>query len=483
MTRMRRRLTVLACCLVGAALLPLLAGALVAIGETLHDIGRSGARRERLVAALGPGAAEGGAALDLLLAASATRGEVGGIRLVRLDGPPYVRGVAFGRLAHDECRGVLVDLMDGFDSFAARRLAGGAARRLGLSGEGLVAGAVEAYLGLPGVIPLLRWWYLDEVWGQLRPFVPAHMLAEAQGLADGADVPLERVLRLLVLSEVLSAGCSSLAVWGPATVDGKLRHYRNLDWELSTRVQRHPVLVEQAPAQGRRGFLSLTFGGFPWCLQGVNAAGLTLGEVGASCRLRTYHGQPMVVRLRRILEEAGNLDEVTAIMEEGNRTRGYNFVVGHLAGPDARAYETNRDAVAVFEADDPRERAHSAAWARPGMLLRTDWAVDRTLRAVQRAAGGGGDPRGSQSYEQRYRPVADALRQRGDEPLDTAAVLELARRSGLGSQNLVSVTYAPEGISFAYADDSRRAVERSWISLPWSRLRWVKPPIREGTTR
>lgn len=480
MTGLRRRFVGLACLVVGVALLPLLAGALVAIGETLDEIGRSGARRDRLVSALGPTAADGGAGLDLLLAATSTRSEVEGVRLVRLDGPPYVRGVAFGRLALDECRGVLVDLMDGFDAFAASRLADRGARRLGLSERGVAAGIFEAYLGLPGVIPLLRWWYLDELWEQMRPFVPSSMLAEAQGLADGADVPLERVLRLLVLSEVFSAGCTSLAVWGPATVDGRLRHFRNLDWELSTRVQRFPVLVEHAPAAGRRAFLSLTFGGFPWCLQGVNGAGVTLGEVGAGSRLRTYHGQPMVVRLRRILEEAANPDEVTAIMSEENRTRGYTFVVGFLAGPDARAYETNRDAVAVFAANDPRERAHSAAWARPGTLLRTDWAVDRTIRAVQRAAGGSGDPRGSSSYEQRYRPVADALRARGGELLDTPAVRELARRAGAASQNLVSVVYGPEGLSFSYADDDRRAVERPWKELPWSRLRWVKPPTRAG---
>jgi hypothetical protein len=188
----------------------------------------------------------------------------------------------------------------------------------------------------------------------------------------------------------------------------------------------------------------------------------------------------MVVRLRRVLEEAGDLAAVERIMREEDRTKGYNFVVGSTAEGRALAFETNRERVAVFRDDDERERSNPWAFPVKDAVLRGDWAVDPEVRSRQSAADGPGDPSGSHAYRVRYKALGEALRAGGATPLATPDVLALAQLSGRPSNNLVSVVYAPEGLFFSYAEGSVRACDRPYVHVPWERLRWTRPTFAEA---
>ena len=84
-----------------------------------------------------------------------------------------------------------------------------------------------------------------EIFDPLRRFVPQVYLDELRGIAEGAGLPTDVVLRGNFLSELLqvtvkqqvpsegveaSAGCTGFAVAGPATRDGELLHGKNTDY-------------------------------------------------------------------------------------------------------------------------------------------------------------------------------------------------------------------------------------------------------------
>lgn len=426
---------------------------------------RQAGRSLRIRTAFGP-AAGPPAALDAAVAALARRGTLAGLPHLVVAGTGYQRGFAHGHLFRDEVRRQYATFLARLARDAARRAGAHLAWGLGADLEGPLGQG----LGLALDWPLLRERARDELldWAdrQLARHTPARFLDELQGLADGAGLDVAVVRRFHAVAEVASAGCSNLAAWGRATRDGRFYQYRNLDWTLDLGVQDHPLVLEHRPAGDLSGHLTLGFAGFAGALQGVSAAGLTLGEVGAGSRRFSYDGLPMVFRLRRILEEAPDLEAAARVMDEGARTKGYNFVIGSLRERRALAFEQNRERTARFGADDPRERANPFAFTFADVVLRGDFATDPAVRVAQHACDGPGDPRESYSYKHRYRLLADGVA-KAHGALDRASLETIARESGNRSRNLLSVIYREDGLAVAYAEGRTRASARPYAELAW----------------
>lgn len=415
-------------------------------------------------------------------AVAARHGELawrGRLPHLRLTGPAYARGFAQGHRMAAAARAQVARVLATTAAGVAAEAGVQALERRGLPAQGVLAWALGRILGLGPLRGPVAAAYLDEVYAQLAPHIPERYRDEMLGVADGAGLDPQLVRRFHAVSEVASAGCSNLAAWGSATHGGVFLQYRNLDWSLALGVQDHPLLLEHLPdGAGHHGHLSLGFAAFVGALQGVSDAGITLGEVGAGSRATHYAGQPMVFRMRRLLEEAQDLDAVDAIMEEDNRTRGYNFVIGHLPARRARAYETNRDRAVRFLPGDPGAAANPDARELADTLLRGDFALDPEVRRSQFAAGGPGPPEGSHAYQARYRLVAElAAARRGT--LDLQGLEFIARASGERSQNLVSVLYTEQAMFVSVAEGMRRASQGEYLELPYrdfEALRALPPP-------
>lgn len=320
--------------------------------------------------------------------------------------------------------------------------------------------------------PGLRRWlvnrYLDHAFRQMRPFIPPEYLEELRGLADGSGVPLHDLQRLQAIAEVTSQGCSTLAAFGRATRDGRLYHTRNLDWAIAVGAQEFAAVIIQRPA-GKHAFANLGYAGFIGVLSGVNDAGISIGEVGAETVDQTYRGMPMAFVLRKILEDADNLDDVRRLMETTPRTRGYNYVFADAEAKQVMAVEATRSHVAVFGPDDPKERAVNYAAPVADAVFRGDTAFDPVIRDVQRASHG--DPRrpglespaGDTAYEVRYKRQGELIQERFGQ-LDADAVRRIAQAVA-PSSNVQSVVYAYPEVWVANAKGTDRAAHQPYHHL------------------
>ncbi|MBI3087352.1 MAG: hypothetical protein HYY91_00475 [Candidatus Omnitrophica bacterium] len=331
---------------------------------------------------------------------------------------------------------------------------------------GRLLGYFRSYLKIPLVRSLAVNWWLDGSWAQARPFLPDDYREELRGLADGSGVPLKELERLHSIPDRTYA-CSGLAVWGKATTDGRLIHTRNLDWTIQADLQRHAAVFVVRPA-GKRAFVSASWAGFIGVLTGINERGLSIGQIGAETEGLSYRGLPMVFLMRRVLEDGDNLDEAVQIITDSPRTVGVNYVIADATARRGIAVETTRSFVAVFEADDPKER--EVPYARPiqDAVLRADTAVDARIRDRQIASGGdpkkpGLEPPGGSAYEVRYLKQAEGIRAHYGR-IDTARAREIAQ-SVAPDSNVQSVVFAWPRMWVANAQGTTPAAQTAYHEL------------------
>lgn len=369
--------------------------------------------------------------------------QINGLRVVHLSGTPRELGRQHGELLRDEVRSCVSDVLRYFRS----------------------------YLKVPWVRSWLVNWWLDSAWKRATPFVPARYLEELQGVAEGSGVPLRELVRLHAVPD-RTYSCATFAAWGQATHDGRLIHMRNLDWNIKAGVQRYPVVFVMRP-DGQRAFVSIAWAGFIGALTGVNDAQISIGQVGADTVDASFRGEPMVFLMRRVLEEATDLDVAAQLITRAHRTVGVNYLIADASAHRALAIETTHRQVRVFVANDPAE--HAVAYARPlrDVVFRADTAMDPAIRALQRASGGdptqpGAEaPKGS-AYTTRYLGQAAGLSSHVGQ-LDAESAQAIARAVAPDS-NVHSVVMAWPDIWVANADGLTPAAHTTYRRLNASQL-------------
>jgi len=157
---------------------------------------------------------------------------------------------------------------------------------------------------------------------KILKFVPLDYLQEIRGVAEGADVPYEKVLLMNLFPEMFH--CSGLVVKGKATKYQKLYHVRVLDYAIGIDLQDTAVLMVVQPA-GKLPFLNVSYAGFIGSVTGMNSQGIAIGEIGGK-GYGSYEGMPMPFLLRTILENANNLEEVKEILALTTRTCEYYYL-------------------------------------------------------------------------------------------------------------------------------------------------------------
>ncbi len=270
--------------------------------------------------------------------------QAGDLPVLRLEGSPFERGRQEGLLLRDRIRTLV--------------------RRVLLMGRTVTTGKNP----FPGGA-------LREAWRRASPFMKKAHLEELRGLAAGAGLPLADVQEANILPELFH--CSGFALMGPATADGRLLHGRILDYMTSAGLQDAALVVVEIPEKGIP-FLNAGFAGFLGSVTGLNAMGVAVGEMGGRGE-GNWDGMPMAFLVRKVLEEAGTLEDALRIFRETPRTCEYYYVVSDGKVPGARGLYCTPSAFQVLLPGKPSPRL--PVKPLPGVLLMSAGSRLAALRA------------------------------------------------------------------------------------------------------
>lgn len=208
---------------------------------------------------------------------------------------------------------------------------------------------------------------LDKAFAQLASHIPQRFRDENKAMALAIGQSPELVDALNVFPEMFH--CSGFALFGAATIDGKMYHGRVLDYMTTIGLQDAATNFVVAPT-GKIAFANVGYAGFTGSVSGMNDAQISLGEMGGRGEGQ-WDGVPMATLMRIALEECSTLEQVKQLWVTSPRTCEYYYVfadgktndaVGVAAVPekidfvapgqsDARLGEGIKDAVVLSAGD------------------------------------------------------------------------------------------------------------------------------------
>lgn len=161
------------------------------------------------------------------------------------------------------------------------------------------------------------------------PYTGEYFFEELHGLADGAGVDYQDVLRIHMIGELTQGDCSMYGAWGTATAaTGHTMQLRALDWDTSGPFRDHPAVVVYHPvANGTNGhaFANVGFVGWIGGLTGQSSKQMAISEIGVSFPDKTFGkesrvGIPFTFLLRDILQFDDTLNDTIHRIKTAHRT-------------------------------------------------------------------------------------------------------------------------------------------------------------------
>lgn len=306
---------------------------------------------------------------------------------------------------------------------------------------------------------------LDRIYKSIEPFISENYKQELKGLAQGSGISLKEFQRLHTLSEIYPQMCSSFSAFGKATSDGRLYHMRNFDWSIELGIQDYPV-IKVYHLEGKIPFVSIGYIGFIGVLSGINAYGISIAQIGAKTIDVSGEGIPMPLLLRKVLEEAQNLDSAIDIVKKAKRTQGNNYVFASSFEKSAVVIETTANLFQIFYANDEKEKEIEYALPIENALLRADTAMDIKIRDKQLCSQGDPYreglevPYGSSAYDKRYKKMAEMIKKYYSK-IDSSISIQIAREVA-PSSNLQSIVYSFPDIWIALSGNGLPAGKRDY---------------------
>jgi isopenicillin-N N-acyltransferase-like protein len=261
--------------------------------------------------------------------------EDGKVRVLYVSGTPYERGYQHGALLREEVRDNLLSMHEKLlDKFRFEEL-------------------------------------LDESYERQRAFIPQEYIDEMHGLAHGSRIPLRVIHAIHALPEITEWGgkkklkkvikdmmegvygtsCSNFSATGSATPDKTMYTVRVLDWGLHkiSKLHEYPLITVTVP---EKGVASANVGwvGFLGAVSGMNAEGITLGEMGyGDPEGETMRGMPMPFVLRDVLTYSKNLSDVRKQISSKPGTNSFVFLMSDGKNDRSELYVRDRNRFEVHK--------------------------------------------------------------------------------------------------------------------------------------
>jgi hypothetical protein len=170
-----------------------------------------------------------------------------------------------------------------------------------------------------------RWFFgeIEEAQGHIHPFIDPRYLAEMDAIALATGHEKEEIRLANFFPELFH--CSGFALFGDATVGGKMYHGRILDYLRGMGLEQNAVVIVSRPDKGN-AWVNVSYAGFIGSVTAMNEKHVAIGEMGGRGE-GNWDGKPMAQLVREVMEKANTLDEVVAIMRKGPRTCEYYYVI------------------------------------------------------------------------------------------------------------------------------------------------------------
>ncbi|MGO1244062.1 MAG: C45 family autoproteolytic acyltransferase/hydrolase [Sphingobacterium sp.] len=117
-----------------------------------------------------------------------------------------------------------------------------------------------------------------------------------------------------VLEDLAMVGCSSFAVWGGNTRDGKLLVARNLDFYMNDDFAKQKVIYFVKPDEGYP-YVSVSWPGMIGVLSGMNRQGLTITLNAGKSSIPWSARTPISIVAREVLQYAANIQQAVEILK------------------------------------------------------------------------------------------------------------------------------------------------------------------------
>lgn len=296
-----------------------------------------------------------------------------GLYELYVEGAPFERGVANGKLTH-----ALVQYQEEVFNKQIHQLV-----------------PSNAYLNI--LMYFVGWFNRD-----LPNYVPEEYTLEIYGVSQAAshefdDIapPYQRILNYHAAHDIGHAlqnmslvGCTSFATWGNRSEDSTLIVGRNFDFYVGDDFARDKIVAFYAPEEGYR-FMMLTFGGMTGVLSGMNDQGLTVTINAAKSDIPSSAATPVSLVAREILQYASTIDEANAIAAKRKMFVAESFLIGSAKDGRAALIEKTPDAMDRMDApgnyiistnhfqgkklgDTPLNREHMRTSASPYRYARVE---------------------------------------------------------------------------------------------------------------
>lgn len=174
------------------------------------------------------------------------------------------------------------------------------------------------------------------------PFTPQSYFDEVRGLADGAGIDYDLLLKTNMIPELTKASCSFFGAWGAATKDstGNAYQLRALDYITDVDVfsNMNQITIYHPSAEGDVAHMSVTWPGIVGVLTAFSEEQIALSEIGVSDPDDSFgqgtentppekvHGQPWMSVLKDIVAHDHSLEDALSRIENANRT--CNLIIG-----------------------------------------------------------------------------------------------------------------------------------------------------------
>jgi len=229
---------------------------------------------------------------------------------------------------------------------------------------------------------------LLEMWNTTKQYIPSCYTTEMQGIADGANVSLEKLAVSYMTIIHMDMQCFTYAAWSDATVDSRLYHVRSLDFPLIIKdpvtgkyIQETSILIVREPDDGLKSLIP-SIAGWINFYQGINEKQVSIGVQVCWSSDQTLKGVPAQFKVQKILDSANDINDAIDILTS-NKTLGWNFIVSDAKTRVGYAVETTANHTYVGNWNNSYEGKHPF-WKIKNVVRRTNFFIDPTLAATQR---------------------------------------------------------------------------------------------------